>query len=183
VSEEDSIRRFEPRANTKTGLLRGNDGVIAPAPVADTTEPLVWAIDTRHQPMFWFPRDCPRGTFWAGPGTKSVDIDRFLNGDRLRRVHAMEAGWVDHMRAAEVYAYRLPEETFRPHQTVGGYWVSTRPVDPIERVALGDLVRRHADAGIELRVVPSIWPIWDQVIVSTLEFSGSRLRNAARRST
>src|SRR5690349_5711786 len=24
-------------------------------------QPLVWAVDTRHAPMFWFPRDCPRG--------------------------------------------------------------------------------------------------------------------------
>jgi hypothetical protein len=22
--------------------------------------PLVWAVDTRHAPMFWFPRDCPQ---------------------------------------------------------------------------------------------------------------------------
>ena len=24
-------------------------------------QPLVWAVDTRHVPLFWFPRDCPRG--------------------------------------------------------------------------------------------------------------------------
>jgi hypothetical protein len=28
--------------------------------------------------------------------------------------------------------------------------------------------------------VPRLWPLWDEVIVSTLQFSGIRLHNAAR---
>ena len=31
--------------------------------------------------------------------------------------------------------------------------------------------------GIELRIVPDLWSVWQQVIESTLEFSGIRLRN------
>lgn len=183
VSEEPSIERFEPRPSTAVGLTRSDGGAIEPTPTADTAEPLVWAIDTRHQPMFWFPRDCPRGTFWAGPSTSDSDIDRFLGGDPTRRVHAVEADWLERIRRARVYAYRLPEETFRQHSTVGGYWVSTSAVVPIERVELGDLLARHAAAAIELRTVPSIWPLWDRVIASSLEFSGSRLRNARPRMT
>jgi len=181
VSEEASIRRFEPRTSASIGSSRMENGSISPTPAADTTEPLVWAIDTRHLPMFWFPRDCPRGTFWAGPDTTESDVDRFLDGDRSRRVHSIEATWLDRMRAARVSAYRLPEPTFRPHATVGGYWVSTEAVQPLESVELGDLLGRHAAAGIELRIVPTIWPLWDRVIASTLEFSGSRLRNATPR--
>jgi hypothetical protein len=41
------------------------------------------------------------------------------------------------------------------------------------------LAGRHASAGIELRITPSIWPFWRQVTNSTVEFSGSRLRNTA----
>jgi hypothetical protein len=37
---------------------------------------------------------------------------------------------------------------------------------------------RHAAARIPLRMVPNIWPLWDAVVASTLEFSGIRLRNA-----
>jgi len=44
-------------------------------------------------------------------------------------------------------------------------------------VELHDLIGRHVDAGIELRIVPELWPLWERVIVSTLEFSGIRLRN------
>jgi hypothetical protein len=49
----------------------------------------------------------------------------------------------------------------------------------IERVVVGDLVQRHALAGIELRITPSIWPFWRQVAASSVGFSGCRLRNAA----
>ena len=48
---------------------------------------------------------------------------------------------------------------------------------PAEVVELGDLLTRHAEAGIELRVVPRLLPIWHQVIESSVAFSGIRLRN------
>ena len=161
MSEDASISRFDPH--------RASSGT--------SGEPLVWAVDTRHLPLFWFPRDCPRGTFWAGPETSTEDAERFLLGTSSR-VHAAEAGWLETIRGARVVAYRLPEEPFDPHPEVGGYWVSREPVEPVELVELGDLVARHADAGIELRLVPSLAPLWSRVIASTLEFSGIRLRNA-----
>lgn len=141
----------------------------------------MWAIDTRHLPLFWFPRDCPRCTFWPGSGTTGDDIDRFLHGDRTLRVHAMETGWLERMRGARVFAYRLPDSGFREHSDTAGYWVSTVTAVPIERVEFGDLVGLHASAGIELQVLPNLWPLWDRVISSTLEFSGIRLRNALPR--
>ena len=45
-------------------------------------------------------------------------------------------------------------------------------------VELGDLVVRHAEAGIELRVVDNLWPAWNRVVASSLECSGIRLHNA-----
>jgi hypothetical protein len=163
VSEEATIERFEPHVSTS----------------AATAEPRVWAVDTRHLPMFWFPRDCPRGTWWAGPETNAGDADRLLAG--ASRVHAVEGAWLDRIRVAHVVAYRLPPETFAPDPEVGGYWLSREAVTPLELVELGDLLARHAAAGIELRVVENLWPLWDRVIESTLEFSGIRLRNARPR--
>jgi len=90
----------------------------------------------------------------------------------------MESGWLSRMQGCRLHAYRLPAEMFRPHE-VGGYWVADQPVEAIERVVVDDLVGRHADAGIELRVTPSIWPFWRRVVDSTVEFSGSRLGNSA----
>ena len=162
VSEDPSIERFEPHVSA----------------TAASGEPRVWAVDTRHVPFYWFPRQCPRGTFWATASTTPADLA--LLGDATR-VHVIESSWLEPMRAARAVAYRLPEQTFEPDPEVGGYWLSREPVRPLEVVELGDLVRRHEHADIELRIVPSIWPVWDRVVASTLEYSGIRLRNAARR--
>jgi len=161
-SENPSLGTFRPR-------------VPAASPEAP---PLVWAVDTRHAPMFWFPRDCPRGCIWPGSATTPEDRERFFGQSATNRVHVTEADWLGRMRDCRLYAYRLPAEAFRPHE-VGGYWVADKPVDAIEQVVIDDLLSRHAGAGIELRITPSIWPFWRQVANSTVGFSGSRLCNSA----
>ena len=140
--------------------------------------PLVWAVDTRHSPMFWFPRDCPRGCIWPVSSTTDEDVERFFGQSGARRIHVVESVWLNGIRACRLYAYRFATETFRPHD-VGGYWVSDEAAETIECVQIDDLVGRHAAAGIELRITPSIWPFWRRVIASTVEFSGMRLRNTA----
>jgi hypothetical protein len=162
VSEDAAIARFEPHS----------------AATATRDEPLVWATDTRHLPLYWFPRGCPRGTWWADETTTAVDAERLLAG--APRVHAVQGDWRDSVRTARVVAYRLPEETFI-REDVGGYWVSRQPVEPLEVVELGDLLELHTAAGIELRVVPDLWALWQRVIASTVQFSGMRLRNLGTR--
>ena len=151
VSEEPAIRRFEPR------------------------EGRVWAIGTRLLPLYWFPRDCPRATFWADSRTSDADVARFL-GDRTERVHVVEPDRVEPMRTTHVVAYKMPEPTFVENED--RFWISAEPVEPLELVELGDLVTRHEDAGIELRTDDDLLRLWDEVIASTLGFSGIRLRNA-----
>ena len=51
-----------------------------------------------------------------------------------------------------------------------------RPLGPPDRV--GDLFALHEQAGIQLRMLPTVRPFWDAVIAGTLGFSGIRLRNA-----
>jgi hypothetical protein len=92
-------------------------------------------------------------------------------------VHALEASWFERLRATRVFAYRLPNAPFEPYARAAGYWVSRDAVAPLECFALGDLLARHVDAGIELRIVPRLGPLWARAIASSLEFSGIRLRN------
>src|SRR5690348_8677331 len=117
VSEDPTIERFEPR-----------DGK-------------VWAIDTRHLPLYWFPRDCPRATFWATSTTAEADVAEFLDGDRRCRIHVVEREWLDAIRTTNVVAYRLSERAFARWDR---FWISHAAVEPLELVELGDLVARHA---------------------------------------
>ena len=163
-SEDPALGLFRPRARAES-----------PGEPA-----LVWAVDTRHAPMFWFPRDCPRGCIWPVSATTPEDRERFFGQSAANRIHVMEAGWLSRMRDCRLYAYRLPADPFRPHE-VGGYWVADEPVTAIDQVVIDDLLGRHADAGIELRITPSIRPFWRRVTDSTVEFSASRLRNSSTR--
>jgi len=47
-------------------------------------------------------------------------------------------------------------------------------------VELTDLQEVHERAAIPLRVADDLWALWEQVIASSLEFSGMRLRNLRR---
>ena len=160
VSEDPSLHRFEPHV----------------AASAAESEPLVWAVDTRHLPLYWFPRDCPRGTFWAHSGSDPEDARQLL-GDATR-VHVVEEAWLRRVHEVRLYAYRFPEACFEPHPEVGGYWIAREPVEAAEVAALADPVALHEEAAIELRALPNLWPLWNEVAASTLEFSGIRLRNA-----
>lgn len=161
VSENPSIEVFHPHHTE----LHAAD------------EPLVWAVDTQHMWLYWFPRDCPRACWCANGETTDEDVERSLGGDRERRVAMIETGWLERMRSARVYAYRLPPETFEPWDK---FFVSRETVVPLELVELGDLLTRHADAGNELRISPALYPLWDDVIETTLDYNGIRLRNAVR---
>ena len=153
VSEDDSIRRFEPR-----------DGK-------------VWAIATRLLPLYWFPRDCPRTTFWAGARDHRTRRRPFPRR-RPRPASPRRRARLARADAKPGYpvAYRMPEETFVENDD--RFWISTEPVEPLELVELGDLVARHEAAGIELRTEDDLLGFWDQVIGSSLGYSGIRLRNA-----
>jgi len=103
------------------------------APTAQLDDDLVWAVDDAHVPAYWFPRDCPRATFWIGPKTTPEDV-AFLNGGT--RVHAIERDWWDRFRAARVHLYLMPSATFTVHPPEVGYYVS-REIRDVTRA------RRH----------------------------------------
>ena len=46
---------------------------------------------------------------------------------------------------------------------------------------LGDLLAAHVDAGIELRFVPSLWPLHDLAVSEAWEFGIVRMANAQAR--
>ena len=163
-SENPDIDRFEPHV---------------PATNPDHP-PAVWAIDEIHAPLYWFPRDCPRVTAWPrSPAERNAFRAAFATD--ADRVHATELGWVDLLRSTRLYRYELPSVSFVPWSEASGQWISRGTIEPIEMSALGDLLDQHVGAGIELRLVPSLWPIRDLAVDDRWDFSLVRMHNARPR--
>jgi hypothetical protein len=158
-SEDPGIERFIPHV---------------PATNPDQA-PLVWTIDEPHAPLFWFPRDCPRITFWSEDGAPADA----LGATSAARVHAIEAGWVDRLRACRLYVYRFSPEGFVPWPGADGYWVAHAAHVPVDVAPVGDLLERHEERGIELRVLPSLSALADAVVGSGYRFSMCRMANAS----
>lgn len=162
-SEDPGIRIFDPRPAVT------DDG--APSP------PL-WAVDDDHAPLYYFPRDCPRVGYWATARTTAQDRERFLGLTAAKRVVAVEGAWLERIRSASLYRYALPFESFDPLYEIGVYR-AREAVKPLFVEPVGDLLARLRDAGVELRLTPSIWPLHDALLEATLQFTMIRMRNAA----
>jgi uncharacterized protein DUF6886 len=158
VSEEADIARFEPRPSTYTD------------------EPVVWAIDDERLRNYLFPRECPRVTYYAGNKTTKTDVARFLGSSPA--VVAVEACWLERIRACRLYCYRMPPATFECLDACAGYFVSRVPVAPVSVEIYDDVIAELLNRGVDLRFAPSLWPLSDAVAASTLQFSMIRMRNA-----
>lgn len=142
---------------------------------------LVWAIDEDHLGNQLLPRDCPRVCFRAGMATSADDRHRFLLDAPRSHVIAVESAWWPRVSQATLWVYDMPTGSFTPHDATAGYYVADEPVVPRERLKIENVPSALMARGYELRIVPSLWPLRDAVIVSTLDFSVIRWRNAAPR--
>jgi RimJ/RimL family protein N-acetyltransferase len=172
-SEDRAIEVFEPRpvlvASQRPPGLDWLNG------------PLVWAVDAWHAPMFFFPRDCPRIMLWRTPQTTEADLDHWWRGDRCRRMQAhIEAAWVERVKSGRLYRYAFDPSAFERVDANGGpgYYVAREAVRPLEVTPVGDLAAALEAADVELHVMADLTP-FNGAWLSTLHFSGSRLRNAA----
>ncbi|RNB92331.1 hypothetical protein EDM56_01115 [Brevibacillus fluminis] len=161
-SEEATITRFEPRCH----------------PSHPDLGPVVWAIDEKRAPLYFFPRDCPRIAFWSTPATTDGDRERFLGHTAARMVITVENRWLDKIRETNVYVYRFAAGSFRCIDEGAGYFIAKQPVTPLSVEPVGDLLRTLADAEVELRMTPTLGPLRDVLLGSTLHASMIRMRNA-----
>lgn len=140
----------------------------------------VWAIDEDHQPSYWFPRQCPRACAWPTPERPLTEKAAALIGG-ARRVHAIESAWLERMRACRLYVYRFDPAPFAFEPNSGFSWCARETVRPLAVEPVGDLLGKHADEGVELRIAPNLWPTIDAILASGLEFSIIRKANAQPR--
>lgn len=167
-SEDPTITRFVPRqvripSNRPQGMEWLNG-------------PLVWAIDAWHQPMYLFPRECPRILVWPKAITTESDRRAYFGDSNARMLAYIEPPWQQTVAESLLFRYELPAESFTSLDDAG-MWVSRKTVIPIGRAGIGDLPAALRHSGVELRIVPALtalFLVWE----TTLHASGIRLRNA-----
>lgn len=167
VSDNGTVEVFEPRD--------------PPSPDAGVHDPSVWGVDDRHLVNYLLPRNCPRVTFYPVKESAKKDVNRLIGPSESSHVIVIEADWLERAWNCSLWVYAFSEEGFYCVDSGAGYFVTHQAVRPIRKTRIEypilELVRR----GVELRVVPSLWPIRDAVIESTLQFSCIRMRNAKAR--
>ena len=163
LSDSPDIKRFEPR--------------VPPSADSGVREPVVWAVGERLLHSYLLPRECPRVTFYASRRSDPDDVERLMSGGPPYVV-AIESAWMPALRSGTLYQYTLPPATFAPVDAGAEYYVSREAVTPLAMTTIRDLLAALLARGVELRVLPSLWPLRERVIASSLQFSIIRMRNA-----
>ncbi len=167
VSDQPNIPVFEPRP-----VRAGHPHESLP--------PVVWAVGERLLHNYLLPRECPRVTFYATADSDPADVARLLDVTAARHVVAIESGWLDALCATTLWLYELPD-TFELVDPIAAYYVSQEAVRPLAVQRVDDLLGELARRDVELRVTPSLWPLHDAVLASSLPFSFIRMGNAKGR--
>ena len=165
ISDNPTITYFEPRP--------------APNPSLGLTGEMVFAINERTLPNYLLPRDCPRVTFYAMPESKQADVDRLLGASR--HVVAIESRWLERVMNGRIHIYTLPANTFTLWDEGAGYHISRQPVTPLTMRTVDNMLLELAAQDVEIRILPSLWPLFNGVVNSSLQFSMIRMRNATPR--
>ena len=168
VSDQPGIATFEPRPVRADHSRQG-------------LPPVVWAIGERLLHNYLLPRDCPRVTFSAAPDSDPADVARLLGTTATGHVIAIESGWLEAVRVTTLWLYELPTDTFDLLDPIAAYYVSRQPVRPLAVHRMDDLLGELARRDVELRLTPTLWPLRDAVLASSLAFSFIRLGNARAR--
>ncbi|RXZ83644.1 hypothetical protein EBB07_04465 [Paenibacillaceae bacterium] len=138
----------------------------------------VWAIDAFHAPHYFFPRDCPRVCIWPMETTTEQDYARFFGHSGTSRMIAIESGWLEKVRTGTIYRYRFDPAQFQLYEANAGYYTSTNTVKPAAVEIIDNLLGELADLNIEVRITPSLMPLKEAILASTVNFSMIRMKNA-----
>lgn len=140
--------------------------------------PLVWAIEEARQPLYLFPRDCPRILLWPVAATTPADLAQWWGPRSCGFIAHIEWAWLDRLRSTTLHRYELPAAAFEPLGDAG-MWVSRQTVAPLSVEVIDDLPAALREQGVELRIMESLAPL-KEVWATSLHASGVRLRHSGR---
>lgn len=139
--------------------------------------PVVWAVDGEHQYGFYCPRIVISHEVSMDP---SLEAD-FFGHTAAQMIIVMEQAWYEQLRKTTIYRYVFEPYGFQLFDEIAGYYVSEQVTVPIQTDAITDplLGLCRPELRIEVRLVPSLYPLRDQILSSGLkDFSIHRLKYA-----
>jgi hypothetical protein len=162
VSETPDISIFHPKPS--------------PQYYEDIKGNIVFAISETLLHNYLLPRDCPRVTFYAKSDSSMKDVEKHLGSSKY--VVAVESDWLQKIKQTSLYLYELPQDSFSLLDEGAGYYISYKPVKPVSVKQITDLTAEINKTNAELRILPSIKALANEISKSTLQFSVIRMRNA-----
>jgi hypothetical protein len=160
ISETPDIKEFVPQPSRRKNIN------------------LVWAISEDKLHNYLLPRDCPRVTFFPKENSDPDDIKRLMGHSDVKAIIAIERKWVPIIQNAILYKYEFNLKDFLLDDKSAGYYVSDKPQKPIAVTTINNILNELLKYDIELRIIPSLWKIREEIIKSTLDFSIIRMQNA-----
>jgi hypothetical protein len=160
ISEKPNIREFVPQ------LSKRKD------------KKLVWAITEDKLSHYLLPRDCPRVTFFPKDNSDPVDIKRLMGYTDAKVIIAIEKKWIPIIQGTIIYKYEFRTWDFVLDDKNAGYYITEKPQKPIAITIIDNILKELLKYDVELRIMPSLWKIREEVIKSTLNFSIIRMQNA-----
>jgi len=173
ISEDPTITQFIPRPS--------------PSFYDKIHGPVVFAITDQLLHHYLLPRDCPRVCFYPGADSDPADIEQYISSAGAGGQHAatpyvmaLESKWLPLIRDTTIYCYELPASTFTLLDECAGYYVSYEPVVPVAVRPVNNLLAELLHRQVDVRFLPTLWPLAEKIRRSTLNFSLIRMRHAQR---
>ena len=167
VSETPDTKVFEPRSPTREDL--------------DPNSRMVWAIAEDKIRNYLLPRDCPRVTFYATRESSPRDVERLMGYGGAKAVVAVESKWLPRILETVLYVYEFDPAGFVLEDEIAGYYIATTPQKPVAVTRVDNIPGELLKQPVELRIMPNLWGLRDEVVQSTLGFSIIRMANATPR--
>ena len=164
ISESPNIKIFSPR--------------ISPSHFESLDRDVVFAISEKLLHHYILPRDCPRVCFYPGGKSSQSDIEKFIGPGSADYVMAVENKWYRKIQMTTLFVYEMPADYFTLLDECAGYYVSPEAIVPLSVKPIYNILDELLKRNIELRFMPSLGPLAEQVKQSTLNFSLIRMRNS-----
>ena len=161
VSEEKDIKVFEPRTPYRKDI--------------DQSKGMVWAISEERIMNFLTPRNCPRVVYHKRSDSTSEDIEKYMGKRDLNAVMAIEQKWFKEIIDTKLYIYEFDTENFELQDENAGYYISYKTQIPVKVTEIDDLFQELFKRNIEVRLVPSLWYLFDEIKESSLGYSMCRM--------